>query len=47
MYVYKSAALGRVLTIYMALLWVEFCHPWLDSNSVEHTVIKHTVGPVG
>jgi len=47
MYAYISAALGRVLAIYMALLLVEFGQPWLDSDSVEHNGIKHKVGPVG
>jgi hypothetical protein len=47
MYVMKSAALGRVLTIYMALLWVQIGQPWLDSNSVEHNAIKNRFGTVG
>jgi hypothetical protein len=39
--VYKSAAFGRVLAIYMTLLLVEFGQSWLDSDSVEHKAMKH------
>jgi len=38
-YVYRSAALGRVLPNCMALLWVEVGHPWFTSWSTQFAVL--------